>query len=531
MKVSLVVCPFWGTDFPPLSTALMAPYLEERGHDVSVFDLNLGLYGASGRYSGFWHYDYTLWYSDTFMRMFLKDNRELIDKQIDSILRTASPVIAFSVYDDTLALSLKIADMIKKRDRKRIIVFGGASCSRELYAHDIIDSGSADIVVTGEGYVTMDELLKAIEAEGLPAFCKGTIIKKAAGLIDCGDRASTVDIDETPLPRYTGLQLELYAGNPSVQLMVSRGCTNRCSYCDVNSLNGKYAIMSPARIIKEIEYHESICGDIRSLFFFDSAMNLDLGHLDSLCGLLVKKRETGLGKNMPGHLPWGAQAVIRPGFGIRHLQKMKRAGCDSLMYGIESGSQRIIDLMNKNFGIKEAENLLKSTKSAGIRTGAFFMFGFPGETEEDFSLTLDFLKRNSGSLDAVIPSLTFCGIWGTTPIFKRRGDFGISGPAALHPLFWETGDGGNTYMERLRRFEAFCDLARSCGIKILPEYVTTAKECRWLYAAHYYRYIKDNRRAADSYRLFIKSAPPAFLRELAEKELGELKGSKRMLTA
>jgi radical SAM superfamily enzyme YgiQ (UPF0313 family) len=135
-----------------------------------------------------------------------------------------------------------------------------------------------------------------------------------------------------------------------------------------------------------------------------------------------------------------------------------------LAYGIESGSQKILDLMKKNFKIKDAQRVLQDTYEAGIYATANFMFGFPGETEEDFNCTLDFLHNNKAFISTLNPSLACTAIGVGTYLYEHAEEYGVD--LNKGHLFWSSYDGGNTYEKRKARYLTFCKLASSLGIKL-----------------------------------------------------------------
>jgi hypothetical protein len=113
-----------------------------------------------------------------------------------------------------------------------------------------------------------------------------------------------------------------------------------------------------------------------------------------------------------------------------------------------------------------AERVLKDTHDAGIVTVGNFMFGFPGETEEDFQMTLDFLRRNRPSLDRVYASATFTSLEAHSYLLEHQAELGVRElpPDQMHNLYWESQDGVNTYPVRLERYKRFRSLAMTLGL-------------------------------------------------------------------
>ncbi|MDD5627621.1 MAG: radical SAM protein, partial [Elusimicrobia bacterium] len=142
------------------------------------------------------------------------------------------------------------------------------------------------------------------------------------------------------------------------------------------------------------------------------------------------------------------------------------ANCHDIIYGVESGSPRVLAAMNKNYSPETAERVLKDTHEAVIVTVGNFMFGFPGETEEDFRMTLDFLRRNRGALDRVYASATFTSLEAHSYLLEHQAELGVRElpPDQAHNLYWESLDGSNTYPVRLERYKRFRSLAIELGV-------------------------------------------------------------------
>jgi hypothetical protein len=132
---------------------------------------------------------------------------------------------------------------------------------------------------------------------------------------------------------------------------------------------------------------------------------------------------------------------------------------------VESGSQRVVDLMGKGFRVADAERLLRDAAAAGISLVVNFMVGFPGETERDFAQTLAFVARNRDCIGFVNPSPTFTAIGPGTTLREHPGEFGVVLGAGDHD--WTTRRGGNTLAVRQRRFAAFQEHCAGIGVPVL----------------------------------------------------------------
>jgi len=226
--------------------------------------------------------------------------------------------------------------------------------------------------------------------------------------------------------------------------------------------------MSGERIFQEVDYQLKRNKDVHFFSFNDHVINANMHSLSRFCDLVLEARLKKDQSNSDwGMLSWKGAAVIRPEIDKAFLKKMKEIGFYELEYGIESGSSRVREKMKKYpVSTEIVERVIRDTYEAGIKVRANFMFGFPGETEQDFQDTLDFLKRNKDVFAQVHPSETFCHIDPSTYLFNHHDEFGVINWS--HSLFWETVDGRNTYPERLRKHQIFCELANSLNIPLSP---------------------------------------------------------------
>jgi hypothetical protein len=170
-------------------------------------------------------------------------------------------------------------------------------------------------------------------------------------------------------------------------------------------------------------------------------------------------------------ITWGGNCRISKGLTLELLQKMKLAGCSWLVFGVESGSERVLKKMNKGIKPEWASQNLTDCKTVDIRSGVNLILGFPGESELDFQETLDFISDNRDSIYAVSAG-PMAGISPlATQIWDHPGKFGLKlltdGRLDLSKGGdkWETVDGENTYEIRVARRKRLRTLVTGLGIK------------------------------------------------------------------
>jgi len=225
--------------------------------------------------------------------------------------------------------------------------------------------------------------------------------------------------------------------------------------------------MNGLRIFREIDYQLQRYQEVHFFTFNDHVLNADLAALADFCDLVLQaKLSRSQDSSLWERLLWRGAVVIRQEMDQNFLRKMKSAGCVELEYGVESAALGIRRLMNKlPYDLDTLGRVINDTHNAGIDARVNFMFGFPGETREDFQQTLGFLKQNRFAFSQVHASETFCHIDPGTYLSGHLDELGVS-TTRFHPLYWESQDGKNTYPERLRRHQEFCQLAVSLGIPL-----------------------------------------------------------------
>jgi MoaA/NifB/PqqE/SkfB family radical SAM enzyme len=490
MKIVLIQCPVWGTYDPPVALAQLSACLRKEGYQVRCFDINIGLYlKRTENYKNMWAWEQCLfWYNAGQVKKFFSDNREIIEDYINKIIGTDSRIICFSVSAASKASSIELAKELKRKRSDINVVFGGPLFFERGLINAVLEEDAVDIVVSGEGEFTICELVEFLKEGKDISLCSGLFLKKNGKIINSGERSLIKDLDTLPFLDFADMPLDNYDDARHVPFMGSRGCIQRCAFCSSKAFWYGYRSMSGERIFQEIKHHKEKY-KIGHIDFLDLLFNGDMKALITFCKLTA-------GADLD--LQWTANMIIRPELTFNVLQKAREAGCRHIIYGIESGSQRVLNLMHKYYKIEDADKVIKDTHESGIVVTANFMFGFPGETEEDFQLTLDFIKRNAKFLDRVYPSRTFFALEEYSYIHSHLAEFGIKLNPPNH-LYWESADGTNDYPERLRRCEIFCDLASSLNIEVGCGLQTSVELDKWHNLANYYEFKQDYTKAIDCY--------------------------------
>jgi len=470
MKVAFVFAPFWETKYPPLAPALLSAVLRDHGHEVVNFDANREIYsGSSPANKSTWEVDKIL-DEAVISRCFVGPKGGLIGSLLDRITCSGAKVVCFSIYDANRAFSRQIAKAIKARDRSLKIIFGGPACFFSYGA--LLKDGNVDFVIRGEGEETLPELIDCIRKGGGFESCRGIYFRKDKKILNTGSRAELDDLDKLPFPDFSGT-IGVYKFQEQVILPIqaSRGCINRCAFCNDKVYSERYRFKSPERIFEEM-IHLRDKYSANRVVFHDSLLNGNMKMLERLCDLLIEEKlKSAVNRRRSGNkgadreIVWTGQAIVRPEMDLRVLKKMRQAGCESLQYGIESGSQRVLKSINKNMSTDVAIGVIRDTHNAGITCLINIMFGLPSEEEEDFQQTLDFIKKVKPYVDHVITAKTFCFLSPGSDMDRNPTRYGIT---RKHPLYWESGEGKNTYDIRFERYERCRRFAKKSGLEYDP---------------------------------------------------------------
>ena len=190
-------------------------------------------------------------------------------------------------------------------------------------------------------------------------------------------------MNNLPLPDYESLDFSQYRIPNGVNTEISRGCTAKCTFCDETHF-WKYRQRRAVDLIAEIEWLYYNKG-VNVIWFIDSLVNGNLKELRAFAKGIIAK---GLKIN------WTGYARCNGNMDFEYLKDLKDSGCIMLNYGIESGSQKVLDAMDKNVTVQEMEDNFKHGTQLGIYNATNWIIGFPNEKFKDFADSMSFLWRN-----------------------------------------------------------------------------------------------------------------------------------------
>lgn len=292
-------------------------------------------------------------------------------------------IVGVSASTFNLLDVLDVVKIVKAVSRDIYTCLGGAHVS--IYPEETLRLGDVDFIVMGEGEYVFSELADALENGKKPDQIAGLGYKTAQRVFINDKKAFIEDLDRLPFPNREKIDFKkcyslLDSGGLMATIQSSRGCPYGCIYCDQQS-GKKLRQRSVYSLLEEIRYLKNLGVD--DLFFIDDLFTASPKRVDDFCQALIKEnikikfkisaRVNNVDKDM--------------------LYLLKQAGCYRIHYGIESATQRILDILNKKITLKQVEDAVKWTKEARISVFAYFMIGCPGEEEEDILRTIDYAIR------------------------------------------------------------------------------------------------------------------------------------------
>lgn len=368
-------------EIPLLSLAIIATPLLDRGHEVKILDLSVSTHPYN----------------------------ELVN-----VLNSFRPDFAGITFTSPLFReAVEISRIIKKENKGIKVIAGGVHPT--LMPEEVIKDENFDVVVIGEGEVTLSELVDNYDKREI---VKGVAFKNGGEVFFTEIRPNNADMDKLPFPSWHLYDLSKYhtprltsKKNPVGPFESSRGCYSRCTYCNKGMFGTRVRFKSVKRVVDEMEYMLE-CG-FKEIHIWEDNFSANIKRAKDICREILKRRLK---------FPWNVFAGLRVDrIDKELLELMKEAGCYGVGLAAESGSQELLDRVNKGITLDQIRNAFRLAGEAGIETTGFFMFGLPGETEETMKRTIDFAIE----LNPTYAKVTILVPFPKTAIFEEWDKLGI----------------------------------------------------------------------------------------------------------
>lgn len=499
MRISLVKCPVWGTREPPLALAQLSGDLKAVGIEVKSFDLNNYLYKYRDMsFTNLWAWEQvSFWYQKKEVFNFFDSILSKLESYVDRILENDPKIVGFSLESSSFYSTVYISDLIKKRNKNIKIFFGGQLFYDKRNIERSFNESNVDYILLGEGDVTVCELVKILYKDDDINSCDGICYRDNDKIVFTKPRQMLKNLDNLPFMDFSDMSLNDYDDNEHLPLMTSRGCVWACKFCSTHSFWQGYRQMCAERIHQEIAYHKIAYPMAGHIDFQDLEFNADVNRLKEFCQLMIKYPPFGSKQY------WLSNAIVNPLMTKDILELVKESGCKKLIFGIESGSQRVLDSMGKKYKVEHAKKIIRDAYEVGVKVTTNFMFGFPGETEEDFQETLSFIKDVGKYIERVYPSRTYFAMEEFSYVYDHPAEFNIKTPFNHH-LYWQTKDGLNTYPVRLKRCQKFEEVCKDNGVNVDCGVKTAVLMDEYFNLGFYYDHERQYNKALDCFSKYLE---------------------------
>ncbi len=447
----LIMVPPWDPRIPPLGIASLAEYLRAQGRQVAALDLNNVLLKDGSAQPSLWQASLEAGYWD----------RELHEGELGRRLAALAVEVAASKVKVVGLSTTRVSSMAAaylagrlREAREDLYIVAGGPGTEDGEARAHMAAAGVDYFVLGEGEVTLHALLAPL-LQGLDAPTMEGVIPGPHRTLFPFKPRPPADLATLCLPLFEDFDLDDYAFpgmDRRLALQTSRGCDHRCAFCVDRHEERPLRTFPPALIARALvllaERHR-----LDQVELTDLVLNGAPEVLGQWCELLI---EHGL------RLFWTGQLTIHEEMTVELLRAMREAGCIGARFGVESGSDRVLSLMGRSFDSRLTSKVLHRSREAGLHTEINLMVGFPGETEEDFQQTLEFIAAHASCLDKV-DLISTCELRSGCSLEADAERFGVS-PGQGATDF--TDSEGNTGAVRDRRAEELARHLSGLGVRL-----------------------------------------------------------------
>lgn len=336
---------------PSLTLATLAAPLLEKTHTVEILDLTISE----------------------------NPKENLLNK-----LKEFNPEFVGITFPTSSMLEMKEIATVVKEFNKNIILIGGGPHATAEPKNTLLDS-PLDILVIGEGDFILPEI---IENKNLSSI-KGIAYKKNKRVVITERRDFIQNLDDLPMPAWYLFDLSEYISpkslskSPLGSIETSRGCPFGCTYCNKKTFGRIFRTKSLKRIVDEMAYMKEL--GFKEIYIADDGFTTDLQRAKEICDLIVS-----CNLNITWNLGNGIRVDM---IDEEFLKKAKLAGCHRIHFGIESANPQILKEINKGITTDQVRNAFRLCKRTGMDSVAYFMFGFPSESEETMKQGIKLAKE------------------------------------------------------------------------------------------------------------------------------------------
>jgi radical SAM superfamily enzyme YgiQ (UPF0313 family) len=431
-KILFFLLPEWAKNFPPYNLARLLAVVKEAGYQADAVDLNV----KAWRDHVNWDIDFDPWHGskewrwmgESYHTHLHQHLQPLLEKYIKKIEEDKIDIVGFSLYYCNQEPTDWMAYEIKKRYPHVKILVGGPQCHAFPPGED---KPYYDFVVSGEGEQIILEILEKIENNEWSG--QQVIIRQPEG--------ERLDLDRLPWADYSHWDLNEYAMPNGVNAEFSRGCTAKCVFCSETHFwkyRGRGALNTVNEITDLYENH-----GINFIWFLDSLVNGNLNELRAFCKGIIA---SGI------KIKWTGYARCDKRMDFDYYKDLAGSGCYMLSYGIESGSNKVLEDMDKRVTVDEIEQNLYHGHLVGVEAHCNWIVGFPTEEYQHVYESMTLISRNHLYLNVVAAGHGFTEPPDTI-LSQNSEHYGLI--KSYYQDNWITKDFRNSKVNRVIRLLAF----------------------------------------------------------------------------
>jgi radical SAM superfamily enzyme YgiQ (UPF0313 family) len=342
------------------------------------------------------------------------------------ILETQPDVLAIYTNLMTKLNVLRTIQFVKSEPKLKQtkIILGGPEVTNHI---DKFLENGADFIIQGEGEESMLELVQFLDGKSENGIDKinGISYKNEMGItVFTQERTKLKNLDELPLPNRTKVNLQLYFdawkakhGTSAISINTMRGCPYSCKWCSRAVYGQSYRRRSAKHVVDELDWIQNNY-QVDTVWFVDDVFTVSHKWLKEF-RLELESRNLSI----------AYECITRADrMNAEVIDELKASGCFRVWIGAESGSQKVIDLMDRRVDVLQVRDMIRQAQAKGIQAGTFIMVGYPGETEEDIFETIKHLKDSDPDIFTITVAYPIKG----TPLYLEvENDF-------IKDLPWET---------------------------------------------------------------------------------------------
>ena len=336
--------------FPPLGLAHIAACLRKAGHTISILDAHA---------------------------------ENIQSSEIVRHLPSDVEIVGFTSTSKLWPVVVESIRRLKRVFPEVFVVIGGPQVT--AYPRESLQAAPAAIGVVGEGELAMLEIVSRLEKGEKYNNIPQTVVRVGEEIVIHPRSTKLLDLDNAPPPALDLLPLSRYrcvvAEKPFATMVTTRGCPYRCAFCSQLYFDRKVRMESAETVVSRMERYVRDFR-VREIIIFDDVFTLNRERVMKICSLI---REAGLRVRLD--IRARVDNVDR-----EMLEHLFKAGCRRIHFGIEAGTQRILDRMQKDITIDQIKKSVTAAASVGMEVRGYFILGYPGEAMKDIKTTLAFSR-------------------------------------------------------------------------------------------------------------------------------------------